>query len=633
MLLQRDRFGNEIRFYHSIDYYADTYGILRKYPYLTKIVDSVGRIVNISYGSDYISGGNTYKNVTLTLTDPSDSENTIEFVYRLQMIANRSIDEDIDEYSMVSVTRPDGKHTTYNYWYLPAPVSFFDKNRTFVNEYSDYKNLSSGNSYITDDNLSAISGVNNYYALLVDSTEPDGRECRFYYSRFLKNCTPTGSMLFFKAYYVCDDVRFDEDGEQYEVNEHNYQYFINNDYEYDGYPGYTRSERIPSSFRIVSKDIAGDKNAPADMLVTNTYTYRYTGIEDTQTILLDNSVSSSVDFKTTVNYTYNEDTSLVTNSLTRNYDSASATDYMQYNEAYTYDTGDYGDLLSVTPNSDSDRTISYEYNSTYHYPTKRTYKRNASTTVVEEYTPTSNNLSVQYEKVYENDSLKKIIEYAYDSYGNITQKKEFIDNTNYVRTDYSYTDTQYNGQFTGSNLMSETVYGVKDNDDSSKDISVSYQYDWRGNLISVTDANGNITQYEYDALNRVIKSTAPDGSEETVLYDYGDTEITKTDALGTNFIYYYDGSGNLLEECVDTWRNQIKEYWYDGYNNLIKEITRSSGNNESTIIYTYDTLQRPLTKEVYDNSGTLVYKETYSYDVTADYRKETITVVGGENNP
>lgn len=633
LLLQRDRYGNEIKFYCDWEYYYDTRGTRRKYPYLTGITDSVGRTVSISYGNDYTSSNTTYKNITLTVTDPTDSSNTLVYTYRLQKIANRSIDDDIEEYVLNRVERPDGEYSRYSYWYVEAPVDFFERNTTFAYEYMDYKNSDAGNSYITSDDVIEISGADNYYALLSTANEPDGKECRFYYSRFLKNCTPTGSMLFFKAYYMCDDVRFDENDTQYEVNEHNYQYFINNDYEYDGYPGYKRTERIPSTFRIGVKDIVGDKEGHSNKLVTNTYTYRYTGIEDTQTILLDNSVSSSVDFKTTVNYTYNEDTSLVTSNLTRNYDSESATDYMQYSEAYTYDSGDYGDLLSITPNSDSDRAISYEYNSLYHYPTKKTYKSNTSTTVVEEYTPTSDNLSVQYEKVYENGSLKKTIEYVYDSYGNITQKKEYIDNVNYVRTDYSYTDTQYNGQYTGSNLVSETVYGVLDNDNSSKNVSVSYQYDWRGNPTAVTDANGNTTQYEYDSLNRVTKTTAPDGSAETILYDYGATEITKTDALGTKFIYYYDGSGNLLEECVDTWRNQIKEYWYDGYNNLIKEITRSSGNNESTIIYTYDTLQRPLTKEVYDNAGTLVYKETYSYDVTADYRKETVTVVGGENNP
>ena len=45
LLLQRDRYGNEIKFYCSIKYYNDTKGRRRSYPYLISITDSVGRTI------------------------------------------------------------------------------------------------------------------------------------------------------------------------------------------------------------------------------------------------------------------------------------------------------------------------------------------------------------------------------------------------------------------------------------------------------------------------------------------------------------------------------------------------------------------------------------------------------------
>ena len=281
---------------------------------------------------------------------------------------------------------------------------------------------------------------------------------------------------------MCDDVRKDENNVQYEVNEHNYRYFINNNTEYDGYPNYRRMEKIPLDFRIVTKDIFGDKNSEADKLVTNTYSYRYTGVDDKKT------------------------------------------------------------------------------------------------------------------------------EFSYDVYGNMVEKKEYLNDSEYVCTGYDYTDVQYGGQYSGANLTGQTVYDVADADGSIENVTVSYEYDWRGYPVKFTDANGNITLYEYDAIGRVIKTTFPDGTAETISYNFGGREITKKNALGTGFIYYYDGSGNLEEESINEWSKEIKEYRYDGFNNCIKEIFRSDSDNGKTHKYTYDTLQRPLSKEVYDNAGELIYK-------------------------
>lgn len=635
LLLMRDRYGNEIKFYYNTQRYPDTNGVRRNYPYLTGITDSVGRTITLSYGSDYTGIANrTFKNITLTLNDPTNSENNFTLTYKLQKLTSAQVGgSNADKYILERVSMPDGEDSIYTYFYMDAPVDFFNRNTSFVYTYSNSKNANTS-SYINNDNIGELGGANNRYILLDSAHEADDREYRFYYGRFLKNCTHTGSMLFYKAYYMCDDVRFDENGTQYEVNEHNYKYFVNNNVEYDGYPNYARTERLPEGFRVTVQDVVGDKNGDPNRLVTNTYNYRYTGVEDSQTILLDNTISKSVDFKTTTQYTYDDATRLTTNILTREYSSPDATEYMEHNEAYVYDSNGYGDLISYTPNQDTNRTINYAYNPTYHYVTQKTYKRDSNHTVVEEYIPTADNKSVGQEKIYENDALVKSIDYAYDSYGNVIQKKEYTGNqTEYIQTDYSFTDTQYNGQFTGANLMNQTVCNVSDNDNNTANVTQSYEYDWRGNATKVTDGNGNVILYEYDNLNRITKETYPDGTSSTFSYDYGASLIYKTDAVGNVYTSFYDGSGNLLEEAIDDWHNPIVINWYDGYNNLIKKIVKSNSGNGRTTQYTFDTLNRSKSQEIYDDDGTLVYKETYSYTMTPDYRKETTTVIGGDGNP
>lgn len=52
------------------------------------------------------------------------------------------------------------------------------------------------------------------------------------------------------------------------------------------------------------------------------------------------------------------------------------------------------------------------------------------------------------------------------------------------------------------------------------DAATAYSYDANGNLLSVTDALGNVTAYEYDALNRVTAEIAPNGGK--IVYGQAD---------------------------------------------------------------------------------------------------------------
>jgi YD repeat-containing protein len=48
-------------------------------------------------------------------------------------------------------------------------------------------------------------------------------------------------------------------------------------------------------------------------------------------------------------------------------------------------------------------------------------------------------------------------------------------------------------------------------------------------MIKLTDAKGNITNYEYDNLSRLVKQIYPDSTEVNYTYDKNSNIKTKTD--------------------------------------------------------------------------------------------------------
>ncbi len=124
----------------------------------------------------------------------------------------------------------------------------------------------------------------------------------------------------------------------------------------------------------------------------------------------------------------------------------------------------------------------------------------------------------------------------------------------------------------------------------------AYDYDEAGNLTDLTDSNGNVTTWHYDALNRVEKETnSAHAGERTTVYDeYGRIEQTK------------DRNNRVIEFEYDTLHQLDKEIWMDGSSvervidydfDIEGRLTRVS-DSDATYVWSYDGLDRADTYTV-----------------------------------
>lgn len=150
----------------------------------------------------------------------------------------------------------------------------------------------------------------------------------------------------------------------------------------------------------------------------------------------------------------------------------------------------------------------------YYLPSTTTYKKDNATTIKIESLLTDDGKSVGTENTYENDVLKSTVNYTYDSHGNVASVTKTVDGKTSTTTfAYAYATD-------GGHTVTETIGGITDADGNPcADITTSKTYDYRGNLVSATDANGGTTTMTYDMLNRLLSTHYPDGTSETYTYD------------------------------------------------------------------------------------------------------------------
>lgn len=180
-------------------------------------------------------------------------------------------------------------------------------------------------------------------------------------------------------------------------------------------------------------------------------------------------------------------------------------------------------------------------------------------------------------------------------------------------------------------------------------VITTYTYDGKGNLLSLTDANGNSTTYSYDALDRlvrqedaaaqvtaytydalgqVVRAVNPRGYAQSFTYDRANRLQTMTDAASSTWSYAYDHNGNLVSERDP--HGVVTSYAYDELDR-IGSITRNFVADASATVdrnvttrFSYDLVGN--LRFVDDPRGT--YRTEHRYD--ADNRRVLTIDAEGE---
>jgi RHS repeat-associated protein len=135
----------------------------------------------------------------------------------------------------------------------------------------------------------------------------------------------------------------------------------------------------------------------------------------------------------------------------------------------------------------------------------------------------------------------------------------------------------------------------------------SQTFDENGNRKSVT-VDGRTTSFEYDALNRLTKTTWPDGSTHSTAYRADNRKQSETDARGVVTSYGYDLAGRLtsVAQSVSATATATTSYGYDETGAKVRQADALG----RTTTWALDGNGRITSRTIQDGT-----KETSAYDI------------------
>ena len=201
--------------------------------------------------------------------------------------------------------------------------------------------------------------------------------------------------------------------------------------------------------------------------------------------------------------------------------------------------------------------------------------------------------------------------FAYNNSGMVSRMKTDVsdksiryDGDKTVFIDYTYPGNQYSYyRWDGKGRVIEKV-GLCCGTQST------LEYDIYDNVIKLTDANGNATEYTYDKNGNMLSLTDPLGNTERFTYEPAFNQVaTYTDKNGNSYSFSYDNGGSLTTISGPLGYSQRNVYDAHGWQLTTTDangnVTTNTYNNDGTIASTMDAAGN-TTRNEYDSYGNLV---------------------------
>jgi len=568
-----DLLGNEIKFTHTN---RTLNGFTN--PYISQIVDSIGRIVTFTYENTITDPNMEQENIQISVTHPSEPGKEITLTYTkgkqlIETFINGNVVSSRYEPYLASVTDSGGLTTYYDYYFSLEDFDFEDKT-------------------LSDAAVAAI--------YLLKSVQYPHTMTFYNYESANRNMGPEGAYEAFRVTGRWDmDIRYNYDEPDPSLryyltgpsNEVNYTYFG----EVTGYPTYNAVEAMPESYSFGSAS-----TRVHDQLVT-TSTYNGKQQPVTQEVAASNGEKSI-----TTNLTFDANFTERPTKQEIKEVSSLGQDLRKLYVGYEY--YDWGGLKSQTlpltaTQYDQDKanyTTSYEYDSVFHKLSKKESKQAAGVTLTE---------STWYDSLgrpsYTINANSERIDYAYASDPQIGRTVETTQSLEGGKT--ARTITTFGNSSNQAFPTSVTTYYTDSNDQVvSATTHASYNLLY-GLAAESVDEDGNAIQYAYDDYGRIIEMTLPaysNGLDETyrMVEHY---EYTDRIAAGPEFdaehvkllISQIDSYQTIAKEgtTIISYDNYITQF-VDGYGNILRQM-RYDGVNQQDIVemqYRYDALRRPV---------------------------------------
>lgn len=143
-------------------------------------------------------------------------------------------------------------------------------------------------------------------------------------------------------------------------------------------------------------------------------------------------------------------------------------------------------------------------------------------------------------------------------------------------------------------------------------------FDPNGNRTGVT-VDGRTTAYEYDALNRLTKTTWPDGSTHTSLYRTDNRKASETDARGVTTSFGYDAAGRLtsVAQSLSATATATTAFGYEEAGGKVRQVDAMGRSTTWTLDANGRTTARTVQDgsreaSVYDAEGNRVAKTNFA---------------------